>query len=73
MNRSDVMEHFGASVNQASTSINRYLAQPHSLADGILDSEDTWIADLCTELSAGRQQDQQIVLINHDEIHGGRS
>lgn len=81
VNRSDLMEQFGVSVNQASTDLNRYigfapenmvydksartyvrgpeyshrflkpdasryLAQLRSLADGILDSEDTWIADL---------------------------
>lgn len=81
VNRSDLMEQFGVSVNQASTDLNRYigfapdnmvydksartyvrgpdyaakflkpdasryLAQLRSLADGILDSDDTWIAEL---------------------------
>ena len=81
MNRSDLMEQFGLSVNQASTGLNRYiglapdnmlydksaqtyvrgpdyvaqflkpdsnryLAQLRSLADGIMDSDDTWIAEL---------------------------
>ena len=81
MNRSDLMEQFGLSVNQASADLNRYigfapdnmvydksartyvrgpdyaaqflkpdasryLAQLRSLADGILDSDDTWIAEL---------------------------
>jgi hypothetical protein len=78
VNRSDVMEQFGLSVNQASTDLNRYigfapanmvydksartyvrgpgfkprflepdasryLAQLRSVADGILDLEDSWI------------------------------
>ncbi|MBS0126511.1 WYL domain-containing protein [Thetidibacter halocola] len=81
VNRSDLMDQFGVSVNQASTDLNRYigfapdnmvydksartyvrgsefkpqflkpdasryLAQLRSLADGIMDSEDTWIAEL---------------------------
>lgn len=81
VNRSDLMEQFGLSVNQASADLNRYigfapdnmvydksartyvrgpdyaaqflkpdasryLAQLRSLADGILDSHDTWIAGL---------------------------
>ncbi len=81
VNRSDLMEHFGLSVNQASSDLNRYigfapenmlydksarmyvrgpdyaaqflkpdanryLAQLRSLADGIMDSDDTWIAEL---------------------------
>ena len=81
MNRSDLMEQFGVSVNQASTDLNRYigfapdnivydksartyvrgssfkpqflepdasryLAQLRSVADGILDREDSWIAEL---------------------------
>ena len=81
VNRSDLMEQFGVSVNQASTDLNRYigfapdnmvydksartyvrgpkysahflkpdasryLAQLRSLADGIMDSDDTWIAGL---------------------------
>ena len=81
MNRSDLMEQFGLSVNQASADLNRYigfapdnmvydksartyvrgpdyaaqflkpdasryLAQLRSLADGIMDSDDTWIAEL---------------------------
>lgn len=81
VNRSDVVEQFGLSVNQASTDLNRYiglapdnmvydrsartyvrgpefrarflrpdasryLAQPRSLADDIMDSDDVWIADL---------------------------
>lgn len=81
VNRSDLMEHFGLSVNQASNDLNRYigyapanmiydksartyvrgpeysehflkpdasryLAQLRSLADGIMDSDDTWIAEL---------------------------
>jgi predicted DNA-binding transcriptional regulator YafY len=81
VNRSDLMEHFGLSVNQASSDLNRYLsfapdnmvydksartyvrgtafkpvfdkldagrylAQLRSLADGILDDDDTWIAEL---------------------------
>jgi hypothetical protein len=81
VNRIDVMEQFGLSVNQASSDLNRYigfapdnmvydksartyvrgpefkpvfdkldagryLAQLRSLADGILDSDDTWIAEL---------------------------
>ncbi len=81
VNRSDLMEQFGLSVNQASADLNRYigfapdnmvydrsartyvpgpdyspqflkpdasryLAQLRSLADGILDSDDTWIAAL---------------------------
>ena len=81
VNRSDLMDQFGVSVNQASTDLNRYigfapdnmvydksartyvrgsdfkaqflepdasryLAQLRSLADGILDREDSWIANL---------------------------
>lgn len=81
VNRSDLMEQFGLSVNQASTDLNRYiglapdnmvydksartyvrgadyaakflkpdasryLAQLRSLADDIMDSDDTWIAEL---------------------------
>lgn len=81
VNRSDVMDQFGLSVNQASADLNRYialapdnmvydksartyvrgpgfrpvfgkldagryLAQLRSLADGILDRHDSWIADL---------------------------
>ena len=81
VNRSDVMEQFGLSVNQSSADLNRYialapdnmvydksartyirgpsfkpvfgkldagryLAQLRSLADGILDRRDSWIADL---------------------------
>uniref|UniRef100_UPI00404795A3 WYL domain-containing protein n=1 Tax=Yoonia sp. TaxID=2212373 RepID=UPI00404795A3 len=81
VNRSDLMEQFGLSVNQASADLNRYigfvpdnmvydksartyvrgpeyaphflkpdasryLAQLRSLADGIMDSDDTWIAEL---------------------------
>ena len=81
VNRSDVMEQFGLSVNQASADLNRYiglapdnmvydksartyvrgpgfkpvfgkldagryLAQLRSLADGILDRRDSWIAEL---------------------------
>jgi predicted DNA-binding transcriptional regulator YafY len=81
VNRSDLMEQFGLSVNQASADLNRYigfapdnmvydksgrtyvrgteysaqflkpdasryLAQLRSLADGIIDSDDTWIAEL---------------------------
>ena len=80
VNRSDLMEQFGLSVNQASADLNRYigfapenmvydkgartyvrgpdyaakflkpdaslyLAQLRSLADGIMDSADTWIAE----------------------------
>lgn len=81
VNRSDVMEKFGLSVNQASSDLNRYiglapanmtydkslrtyvrdtgftsifnkldagsyLAQLRSLADGIMEINDTWIAEL---------------------------
>ena len=81
VNRSDLMEQLGLSVNQASADLNRYigfapdnmvydksartyvrgpdyaaqflkpdtsryLAQLRSLADGIMDSDDTWIAEL---------------------------
>lgn len=81
VNRSDLMGHFGVSVNQASMDLNRYigfapdnmiydksartyvrgpgfkpqflepdasryLAQLRSVADGILDREDSWIADM---------------------------
>jgi hypothetical protein len=81
VNRIDVMQQFGLSVNQASSDLNRYigfapdnmvydksartyvrgpdfepvfdkldagryLAQLRSLADGIMDSDDTWIAEL---------------------------
>ena len=81
VNRSDLMEQFGLSVNQASADLNRYiglapdnmiydksartyvrsreytahflkpdascyLAQLRSLADNIMDSDDTWIAEL---------------------------
>jgi len=81
VNRSDLMEQFGLSVNQASADLNRYialapdnmvydksarmyvrgpdyvaqflkpdasryLAQLRSLADGIMDSDDSWIAEL---------------------------
>ena len=81
VNRSDLMEQFGVSVNQASTDLNRYigiapdnmlydksartyvrtpgyksrflepdasryLAQLRSVADGIVDREDSWIAGL---------------------------
>jgi len=87
VNRSDVMEQFGLSVNQASSDLNRYigfapdnmvydrsartyvrgpgfkpqflepnasryLAQLRSVADGILDREDSWIADLPPYASA---------------------
>ena len=81
VNRSDLMEQFGLSVNQASADLNRYiglapdnivydkserayvrgqdysaqflkpdatryLAQLRSLADGIMESDDAWIAEL---------------------------
>ncbi|MDF2142629.1 WYL domain-containing protein [Paenirhodobacter sp. CAU 1674] len=81
VNRSDLMQQFGLSVNQASADLNRYIAfapenmvydksarsyirgseftpqflepdasrylvQLRSLSDGILDLEDTWIAEL---------------------------
>ncbi len=81
VNRIDLMDQFGVSVNQASMDLNRYvgfapdnmvydksartyvrgpgfkpqflepdasryLAQLRSVADGILDREDSWIADL---------------------------
>lgn len=81
VNRSDLMDQFGVSVNQASTDLNRYigmapdnmvydksartyvrgsgfqpqfhepdasryLAQLRSVVDGILDRDDSWIADL---------------------------
>lgn len=81
VNRSDLMDQFGVSVNQASMDLNRYigfapdnmvydksartyvpgpgfkpqflepdasryLAQLRSVADGILDREDSWIADM---------------------------
>ena len=81
VNRSDLMEQFGLSVNQASADLNRYigfvpdnmvydksartyvrgpeyaphflkpdasryLTQLRSLADGIMDGDDTWIAEL---------------------------
>jgi len=81
VNRGDLMDVFGVSVNQASTDLNRYigmapdnmvydksarayirgakfeplflkpdasryLAELQSVADGILDREDSWIADL---------------------------
>lgn len=81
VNRSDLMEQFGLSVNQASADLkryigfapdnmvydksartyvrgpdyaaqflkpdaSRYLAQLRSLADGIMDSDDAWIAEL---------------------------
>ena len=81
VNRSDLMEQFGLSVNQASADLNRYigfipdnmvydrsartyvrgpnyvphflkpdasryLAQLRSLADGIMDGDYTWIAEL---------------------------
>src|SRR5690606_4885851 len=87
VNRSDLMDQFGVSVNQASTDLNRYigfapdnmvydksartyvrgpefkprflepdasryLAQLRSVADGILDREDSWIADLPAYASA---------------------
>lgn len=87
VNRSDLMEQFGVSVNQASTDLNRYigfapdnmvydksartyvrgsdfkaqflepdasryLAQLRSLSDGILDREDSWIANLPPYASA---------------------
>lgn len=87
VNRSDLMDQFGVSVNQASTDLNRYLdfapdnmvydksartyvrgtaftprflepdasrylAQLQSVADGILDREDSWIADLPSYASA---------------------
>jgi hypothetical protein len=87
VNRSDLMDQFGVSVNQASTDLNRYigfapdnmvydksartyvrgsdfkaqflepdasryLAQLRSLADGILDREDSWIANLPPYASA---------------------
>ena len=87
VNRSDVMEQFGLSVNQASADLNRYiglapdnmiydksartyvrgpgfkpvfgkldtgryLAQLRSVADGILDRRDSWIAELPTYDSA---------------------
>lgn len=87
VNRSDLMDQFGVSVNQASTDLNRYigfapenmvydksartyvpgphfkphflepdasryLAQLRSVADGILDREDSWIANLPSFASA---------------------
>ena len=87
VNRSDLMNQFGVSVNQASTDLNRYigfapdnmvydksartyvrgsefkpqfhepdasryLAQLRSVADGILDRDDSWIADLPPYASA---------------------
>ena len=87
VNRSDLMDQFGVSVNQASTDLNRYigfapenmvydksartyvrgpefkpqflepdasryLVQLRSVADGILDREDSWIADLPPYASA---------------------
>jgi len=87
VNRSDLMDQFGVSVNQASTDLNRYigfapdnmvydksariyvrgsdftpqflepdasryLAQLRSVADGILDREDSWIASLPPYASA---------------------
>lgn len=87
VNRSDLMDQFGVSVNQASIDLNRYiglapdnmvydksartyvrgsnfkpqflepdasryLAQLRSVADGILDREDSWIADLPPYASA---------------------
>ena len=87
VNRSDLMDQFGVSVNQASTDLNRYigfapdnmvydkrartyvrgsafkpqflepdasryLSQLRSVADGILDREDCWIADLPPYASA---------------------
>ena len=87
VNRSDLMDQFGVSVNQASTDLNRYigvapdnmvydksartyirgsnfearflepnasryLAQLRSLADGVLDREDSWIANLPPYASA---------------------
>jgi len=87
VNRSDLMDQFGVSVNQASTDLNRYigfapdnmvydksartyvrgsdfkaqflepdasryLAQLRSHADGILDREDSWIANLPPYASA---------------------
>lgn len=87
VNRSDLMDQFSVSVNQASTDLNRYmgfapenmvydksartyvrgsefrpqflepdasryLTQLRSVADGILDREDSWIADLPTFASA---------------------
>lgn len=87
VNRSDLMEQFGLSVNQASADLNRYigfapenmvydksartyvpgpqfkphflepdasryLAQLRSVADGILDREDSWIANLPSFASA---------------------
>jgi len=87
VNRSDLMDQFGVSVNQASTDLNRYigfapdnmvydksartyvrgsdfkarflepdasryLAQLRSLSDGILDREDSWIANLPPYASA---------------------
>ncbi|WBU58055.1 WYL domain-containing protein [Paracoccus sediminicola] len=87
LNRSDLMDQFGVSVNQASTDLNRYigfapenmvydksartyvrgsdfkaqflepdasryLAQLRSLSDGILDREDSWIANLPPYASA---------------------
>jgi predicted DNA-binding transcriptional regulator YafY len=87
VNRSDLMDQFGVSVNQASTDLNRYigfapdnmiydksartyvrgsefkpqflepdasryLAQLRSVADGILDREDAWIASLPPYASA---------------------
>lgn len=87
VNRGDLMEAFGVSVNQASTDLNRYigfapdnmvydksartyvrgsgfkpqflepdasryLVELRSVADGILDREDSWIADLPPYASA---------------------
>lgn len=87
VNRSDLMDQFGVSVNQASTDLNRYigfapdnmvydksarayvrgpefkpqflepdasryLAQLRSVADGILDREDSWISSLPPYASA---------------------
>lgn len=97
VNRSDVMEQFGLSVNQASSDLNRYiglapdnmvydksartyvrgprfkpvfskldagryLAQLRSLADGILDRRDSWIADLPAYDAAPTPADRKSVV-----------
>ena len=111
MNRSDLMEQLGMSVNQASADLNRYiglapdnmvydkrartyvrgpdyaaqflkpdasryLEQLRSVADGIMDNDDAWIAELPSYDSAPtptRGVNQKKVIAHDDGIYGGRA
>lgn len=113
VNRSDLMDQFGVSVNQASTDLNRYigfapdnmlydksartyvrgsefkpqflesdasryLAQLRSVADGLLDREDAWIANLPPYAAApyagswGQSDDASFGRWRHPPVRGDR-